>query len=68
MIERLALDVRAVVEASREAAELQRLDRVRRAARKLQCEVREGREAVMPESGLIIDLAECENPFSLQVV
>ena len=26
-----------------------------------------GREAVMPESGLVIDLAECEDPFILQV-
>ncbi len=28
-------------------------------------EYREGREAVMPESGLINDLAECEDPFVL---
>ena len=32
----------------------------------LQYEVREGREAVMPESGLEVDLAECEDLCSLQ--
>ena len=30
------------------------------------CEHHEGREAVMPESGLEIDLAECEDSFVLR--
>ncbi len=35
-------------------------------AQSLQYEVREGREAVMPHSGLEVDLAECEFLCSLQ--
>ncbi len=38
----------------------------REVARSLQCEVREGREAVMPELGLGLILAGCESPFILQ--
>ena len=38
-----------------------------KAVRFLQYEVREGREAVMPQSGLEINLAECEDICSLQL-